>query len=105
MPEKDPLSYQFLTYIWVIGLASWGGIVGYVRKLKNGHSRFSFAELVGELFISAFVGVVTFFMCAAAKIDPILSAVFIAITGHMGSRAILIFERIIQSKIDKLTVK
>ncbi len=105
MPEKDPLSYQFLTYIWVIGLASWGGVVGYVRKLKNGHSRFSFAELVGELFISAFVGVLTFFMCAAAKIDPILSAALVGISGHMGSRAIVIFEKTIQSKIDKLTVK
>jgi hypothetical protein len=105
MPEKDPLSYQFITYLWVIGLSSWGGVAGYIRKLKSGHSRFSFAELIGELFISAFVGIVTFFMCAAARIDPVLSAAFVGISGHMGSRAILVFEKIAQAKIDSWVTK
>ena len=50
MPEKDPLSYLTITYAWVIILATWGGVAGYIRRLKCGQL-FSLTELVGELCI------------------------------------------------------
>ena len=93
MPEKDPLSYTLLTYAWVFALSLFGGFAGYLRKVKAGIiSRFSVHELLGELLISAFVGVMTFYLCDYAQIPGPLSAAFIGISAHMGSRAIFIFE-------------
>ncbi|PPK72672.1 LydA family holin superfamily III [Methylobacter tundripaludum] len=93
MPEKDPLSYTLLTYAWVFALSLFGGCVGYLRKVKAGIiSRFSIHELLGELLISAFVGVITFYLCEYAQLPGPLSAAFIGISAHMGSRAIFIFE-------------
>lgn len=93
MPEKDPLSYALLTYAWVFGLSVFSGVAAYIRKVKAGIiSRFSFNELLGEMLISAFVGVVTFYLCEYAKLPPVLSAALIGIASHMGSRAIFIFE-------------
>ncbi|MGB8517036.1 MAG: phage holin family protein [Gallionella sp.] len=89
MPEKDPSNYSFLTYIWVVAISSWGGIVSFHQKVVLGHARpFNLAELFGEILTSAFVGVVTFWLCEWANIPQMLTAAFVGITGHMGSRAI-----------------
>lgn len=93
MPEKDPFSYTLVTYFWVLGISVFGGISAYIRKIRQGIiSRFSLHELIGEMVISAFVGIVTFYLCEYAHIYGALSAALIAIASHMGSRAILIFE-------------
>ena len=99
MPEKDPANYTWLTYTWVIMLSSWGGIVSFMRKRKQGKIRpFNFSELFGEMFTSAGVGVLTFYMCEYSNISPLLSAVFIAVSGHMGSRAVFGLEQVFEEK-------
>ena len=102
MPEKDPTTYSILTYSWVALVACSGGVVSFIRKFRLGIvHRFSITEFIGEIITSAFAGMVTFFLCEAAKIDPMLSAALIAISGHMGSRAIFIFE----NYLEKRTIK
>jgi hypothetical protein len=99
MPEKDPTTYSLLTYAWVLLLAGLGGVVSFVRKVKQGHSRaFNVAELVGELVTSAFAGILTFWLCEAAEIRPLITAAFVGIAGHMGSRAIFYMETIAASR-------
>ena len=94
MPEKDPLTYGLITYVWVAALSAWGGVVGWIRKRRDGHARpFSFTELVGEIMTSAFAGVLTFWLCEAAGFNPLITAALIGISGHMGSRAIFHLER------------
>lgn len=94
MPEKDPTNYSLLTYLWVIVLSAWGGVVSFLRKRKNSMARpFNFAELLGEIFTSAFAGVLTFWMCEAANISPLVTAALVGISGHMGSRAIFHLEQ------------
>jgi len=100
MIEKDPLTYATVTYAWVVLLSIWGGVAGYIRRFKR-DQRFSLVELIGELCISAFVGVLTFFLCEAANIPPVMSAAFVGISGHMGSRAIFLIEQLFVSRIFK----
>jgi hypothetical protein len=103
MMEKDPTSYSLITYIWVIGLSAWGGIAGYIRRVKTKNpAHFSLAELVGEVCISGFVGVLTFYFCESAKINPILAAALVGISGHMGSRALYFLEAVCKRKISQL---
>lgn len=100
MPYKDPATYPLLTYAWVLTLSAWGGIVSFNSKMKQGISRpFNIAELMGEICTSAFAGVLTFYLCEAAEIAPILSAAFVGVSGHMGSRAIFKIEKWAESKI------
>jgi len=97
MPEKDPTTYTLLTYAWVVGISSWGAIASYARKVKKGETRFSIAELVGELSISGFVGTLTFFVCEAGDVPQVMAAPIIGISAHMGSRAILLMEDVGES--------
>lgn len=106
MPEKNPENYQLLTYIWVIGLSAWGGVVGFWRKMKDGRARpFNIMELVGEIFTSAFAGVMTFLLCEAAGFSSLLTAAFVGISGHMGSRAIAMMENYFSKKFDAVLPK
>jgi hypothetical protein len=93
MPQKDPLTYSVITYVWVIGLSVWGGAVSWVNKIKLGHVRaFNIMELAGELITSAFAGMLTFWLSEQAAFPPLVTAALIGVSGHMGSRAILALE-------------
>lgn len=94
MPDKDPSSYSLLTYLSVVALAVVGGAVNLMRRL-NSHvwPNFNFMEIIGELTTSGFAGVMTFWLCEAADINGLITAVLIGISGHMGGRAIFIIEK------------
>ena len=100
MPEKDPASYGWITYGWVVALSLLGGTASFFGKVKAGAARwFNIAELVGEMFISAFAGVVTFYLCEWSGFSPLLTAVLVAVAGHMGTRAIFVLERFFEQRI------
>lgn len=104
---RDPTSYSWLTYLWVILWSVLGGLVSWYGKIKAGVSRpFNIAELLGEISTSAFAGITTFYLCEWSNIDPLLSAVFIGIAGHMGTRFVFWMERLMEQHLaDKLGVK
>jgi len=103
MPHKDPSNFNLITYLWVIGLSLWGGITHNIRKLRDGTlKRFSVSELIGDLFISAFIGILTFYLCEWANLDKLLSAVFIAITAHMGTKGIAVFENAVSKRVESI---
>ena len=104
MPDKDPSTYGLITYLWVTGLAAWGGLVNFYRKVKSGETRaFNVVELIGEFATSAFAGLITFWLCEAAQIDPLVTAALVGISGHMGSRALYHFERWAQTRLGNAT--
>jgi len=97
--DKDPTTYSLITYLWVTGLAAWGGLVNFYRKLKSGETRaFNVAELIGEIATSAFAGLITFWLCEASEINRLLTAALVGISGHMAGQAIHQFERWAQSR-------
>lgn len=99
MVEKDPTSYSFLTYGWVFALAILGGIVNFMRKLSDGSARiFNIAELIGEIVTSGFAGVLCFWLAENAGLAPLVTAALVGISGHMGSRALFLFEDFLKSK-------
>jgi len=103
MDEKTPESYQLLTYLWVVGISALGGLVNFMRKVREGHVRaVNIVELLGELLTSAFAGLLTFWLCESADFDPLLSAVLIAVSGHMGTRAVFLFERYLEARASRL---
>lgn len=98
--ERNPFDYSVLTYLWVMGLSGFGGAVNFSRKLRAGRtSVFRLTEFLGELLTSSFAGLLTFWLCESAGIDKLVAAVMIAISGHMGSRAIYRIEYWLEHRI------
>ena len=105
MPEKFQsatdlnLLQQAWAYAWVLLLSIWGGIVNFYRKIKMGEvKRFNLTELIGEMFTSGLSGVITYFFCQYAGIDPWLTAAMVGIAGHMGSRLIFRLEKYFEQR-------
>lgn len=97
---KSPETYSWLTYLWVLGLSMWGGVAGFMSKVKRGRAHpFNLMEFVGEIVVSGLVGVCTFFLCEWADLDQLFTAAAVGITGHMGSRGIMLLERVITNRI------
>lgn len=102
--DKSPFDFSWVTYLWVIVWAVAGGMVSFYRKMKEGHVRaFNFTEFIGELVTSGFAGLLTFWLCEAAEINKLLAAVFIGISGHMGSRVIFLLEKYTGERLEKFT--
>jgi hypothetical protein len=97
--ETTPTDFSLITYLWVWGLAIMGGIVSYHQKVRRGNAKYSIAEFLGEVVTSAFAGVLTFYLCQASGIGQLLTAALVGVSGHMGSRALAILERMLKDKI------
>lgn len=98
---RSPFDYEFLTYVWVLALSAFGGIANFMRKIQEGSVKaFNLVELVGEVVISSLAGLCTFWLTEWASMDKLLAAVMIAISGHMGSRAIFLLEKFVESKTE-----
>lgn len=98
--SRNPFDYSVLTYIWVLSLSAFGGIVNFSRKLRDGTTtRFRLTEFIGEVVTSSFAGLMTFWLCEAAGIDKLVAAVCIAVSGHMGSRAVFKIERWMEQRV------
>ena len=97
------IDYPTLTILWVSALSFIGGIANYANKVNQGLiKRFSIVELIGELFISGFAGFITFLLCDSAGFDSRLTAAMVGVSGHMGSRAIFLLERVVNNKFKHL---
>ena len=97
MPEKEALAEwgrQCLPYISTLFLSCWGGTVSYIQRMRVRSRKFSWKELGFDLTISSFAGLLTHFFCEYANLSGALASILIAISAHMGTRAIASFERI-----------
>ena len=99
MPHNSPENVPIVTYLWVLALALWGGVANNIRKVRMGLIRFSLAELIGDIVISGFIGVVTYFICDYYHVHDMLAAAFVGISAHMGTRAITAAETAIGERL------
>lgn len=84
----------------LIGLSLWGGLASFMRKMKDGHVRaFNITELVGELTVSGFTGVVVANVCNSIGTGEPMKYALVGITSHMGSRALFRLESVVNQKL------
>jgi len=97
---KSVTDYGALTYAWVLLLSAWGGAVSFINKVRSGAVRpFNVVELVGELVVSGFVGVLTFWLCESAGFNELLTAVCVGVSSHMGTRGLFRLEQYISKRL------
>lgn len=90
-----------LSWALLIGLSLWGGAASFYRKMKDGHVRaFNITELVGELVISGFTGVVVANLCDSIGTGAPMKYALAGITAHMGSRALFKLESMANQKLN-----
>ena len=86
-PQDPPIA----VYLWVLWLSWWGASVAYLQRIKDrGPSGFSVWIFFIELLTAGFVGFVTYTLCDLQGLDQRMTSIVVAISGHMGTRAIFL---------------
>jgi len=79
----------WVTYLGVMLLSLWGGLVSYFDR----RDKFSWRTLTAHLLSSSFAGMMTFFACEYAGISGPLTGVFCGVAAHMGTPALIRFAK------------
>lgn len=99
MPERTLLDGGFWQWVWLLVLAIWGGLTNYITRVKSGKAeKFNIAELIGEVTIAGFAGVMAFHLCDALGMSYAWTAATVGVAGHMGGRFIFVLETVIKRK-------
>lgn len=84
---------EIAPWFWVLFLSGWGGVVSYFHRIESGKVAFSCFRLVVDITTSGFVGVLTYLLCESGNVPSALTAFFVGISGHMGTRGLFLLER------------
>lgn len=91
---KDPLDYSLKTYGLILAVALLGGFASWYDKVRKGElPPWSVNHLIGELATSALAGLLCFWLCEWREFPPLLTAALTGVAGHMGTKAISMFEQ------------
>lgn len=94
---RSPLSYSLREYGLILAIAMLGGFVRWYNAVRRGESAaYDLRILVGELFTSAFLGILTFWACEAFNVQPLVTAALAGMAGHVGVSGLLWAERVLK---------
>lgn len=95
--HKSPLSYSLREYGLILAIAMLGGFVRWYNAVRRGETAaYDLRILVGELFTSAFLGILTFWACEAANAPPLVTAALAGMAGHAGVTGLMWAERVMK---------
>ncbi len=92
---KSPLAYSLREYAVILGIALLGGFASWYSRVRRGQAELlNFSALVGELAVSAFAGLITFWVCESFELSPLITAAAAGMAGHAGGTGISWMERV-----------
>lgn len=93
MHENDWL-YFIVTLPYVLFLSLAGGLGAFIMRLNQATEpkplKVIFIKLLGELFLSGFAGLLTFLLCKEFGLSSNMTAIAVAISGHLGGNMIIL---------------
>lgn len=99
---KTPLSYSLQEYGIVLATALLGGLASWWMKVHKGELlAWNLSALIGELCVSAFAGLLAFWLCEYMNFNPLLTSAIVGMSGHAGVKALTWIETVGQRIIEK----
>jgi len=86
--EIDAFVKQVAPWLYMLVLSTWGGVVHYLQALKRSGRSFEWYALFLDLITASFAGLLANLLCESAGIKGAEAAAIVAVSGHMGARAI-----------------
>lgn len=97
MPDKE--SMAGLSWLVLLGLACWGGLVRYLIDVKNNKATWSWVNALAQIAVSGFTGVIGGLISLEGGLSFYLILAASGVSGAMGSVALTYFwERLTGNK-------
>jgi drug/metabolite transporter (DMT)-like permease len=96
-------------FAWVLGVCMFAGVISVYRRRKL--ERFSTFEIVGEICVSGFAGLMTFLACIGVGVTQVppqdfarmaLVAFLCGIAAHTSARILTIYDKAAEDRMRKL---
>lgn len=99
---KTPLSYSLREYGVVLATALLGGLASWWMKVRKGEiAAWNLSSLIGELCVSAFAGLIAFWLCEYFAFNPLLTSAVVGMSGHAGAKGLIWLETAGQRVLEK----
>ncbi|WP_146745488.1 phage holin family protein [Pseudocitrobacter sp. RIT415] len=89
MPDKE--SMAGLSWLVLLGLACWGGLVRYLIDVKNNKATWSWINALAQIAVSGFTGVIGGLISLESGLSFYMILATSGISGAMGSVALTYF--------------
>ena len=100
MLNNDPTAWSLNTWLLALAMACAGGVVNWLSRIKQGKARaFNIIELIGEVFVSGFVGIGVFMVLDSLDYPLGICAAGAGVGGHMATRLLFVLERFLEDII------
>lgn len=101
MPEKDLTFWRHVAEAWAawlpwvstLVLSMFATLAQYAARVKQGVP-WRWRELALDAVICIFVGVLTHLLCTWQEVDGVARSVLVAISAHMGTKAMASYEKL-----------
>lgn len=93
----------WVTFLTIVILAIWGGLVNYLSRLRNAAKVFSWGELLLELSISAFAGLMIGLMAFSFDVNFYMCLALAGISGHAGGRTMFYLDKFWAERIRNIS--
>lgn len=84
---------DYLSYVWMVTLALWGGTVAYLTKLKKDDEKFRVVEYVARMVTSGFAGLLAGYIGLAMLNNPLYAFILAGMGGHAGAGTLVLIEK------------
>lgn len=83
----------WVTFVTIVVLAVWGGLINYLSRVRSAMKTFSWGELLLEISISAFAGLLIGLMAFSFEVNTYMCMALAGISGHAGGRTVFFLDK------------
>lgn len=99
---RSPVSYSLQEYGFVLGTALLGGLASFWIKVRKGEVlMWNLSALIGELCVSAFAGLIAFWLCEYMNFNPLLTSTIVGMSGHAVLKGLVWLESVYQRVVER----
>jgi hypothetical protein len=106
--ELTALLFVVLAFVWITSVAVFGTVMCVMNQSKYCSrtkrivtQRVKLSHLIGEMSIAGILGVVTYTLCSAAQIDPLITSALAGTVGHAGARSLICLELYLKASVER----
>lgn len=93
----------WFTFVTIVVLAVWGGLVNYLSRVRNAAKAFNWGELLLELSISAFAGLMIGLMLFSFNVNLYMCLALAGISGHAGGRTMFYLDKFLVERVKNIS--